>query len=266
MFLTQTRHSLRRVSRSPSLEAFHHHGNPLASPNTRRGQPVLLLPPPQLVKQRDHEPCSCRPERMPQRNPPAIDVYFLAIESQFFLYSKILRREGLVHFDQIDVIQSQPCALQRNLRRRNRTAPPHLRIDPRNPPIHDSTHRTQISSLRLIERHYDNRRSAIDNSAGIPRSDGSVLAESSPELRQSLDRRLRTPVIILSQHLSRSLTLGIPQSDRRQLLLQTSRLISLIGLLLRTQSEFILRLPSDSLLLAIQLSRIRHVHPAVRIE
>ena len=49
---------------------------------------------------------------MAQGDRSAIHVDFAAIEAQFLLDREILRRKGLVHFDQIDVIQSQPCPLQ----------------------------------------------------------------------------------------------------------------------------------------------------------
>src|ERR1019366_9315467 len=43
-----------------SVKALHHHSNPLPAADARRGQPVLLLPPPQLIQQRDHEARSSR--------------------------------------------------------------------------------------------------------------------------------------------------------------------------------------------------------------
>src|ERR1700687_6497538 len=87
-----------------SLKALHHHSNPLPAADARRWQPVLLLSPPQLIQQRDHEARPGRSQRMPQRNRSAVHVHFFAIESQFFLHRQILRRERLVHFTQIDVV------------------------------------------------------------------------------------------------------------------------------------------------------------------
>src|SRR5713101_4252466 len=143
------------LTRSPVIamlkiqQRLHNHRNPLPAANARRGQPVLLLAPTQLIQQRDHQPRSGRSQRMSQRNRSTIHVHLFAIESQFFLHSQILRRERLVHLNQVDVIQSQPRALQRNLRRRHRTAPHQLRIDTRNSPIDNSSQRTQIPPLRL---------------------------------------------------------------------------------------------------------------------
>src|SRR6266849_255854 len=233
------------------LKALHHHSNPLPATDARRSQPVLLLPPPQFIQQRNHQPRSGRSQRMAQGNRSAVHVHFFAIESQFFLHRQILRRERLIHFDQVDVIQSEPRTLQRTLRRRNRTAPHHLRIDARNSPIHDPSQRTQISFLRLLQRHHHHCGGAVDNPARVPRRYSSILPKSSPQLRQAFHRRLWTPVVVFSQHLSRRLALRIPHRNRRQLFLHASGFVRLIGLLLRAQRELVLRLPRDALLLAV---------------
>src|SRR5271166_2139743 len=66
---------------------------------------------------------------MPERNRAAIHVHLVAIESQLLLNGEVLRREGFVHFDQIDVLQLQPGFLQRGLGRRNRSRAHDLGID-----------------------------------------------------------------------------------------------------------------------------------------
>jgi hypothetical protein len=59
--------------------ALHHHRNPLPPANARRGQPIFLLPSPQLIQQRNHQPRPGRAQRMPERNRPAIHVHLLAV-------------------------------------------------------------------------------------------------------------------------------------------------------------------------------------------
>src|ERR1019366_5403536 len=65
-----------------SLKALHYHSDPLSPTNARRGQPVLLLPPPQLIQQRDREARPSRAQRMSQRDRSAVHVHSFAIESQ----------------------------------------------------------------------------------------------------------------------------------------------------------------------------------------
>src|ERR1017187_9278412 len=66
----------------PLLKALHHHSNPLPAADARRCQPVLLLPPPQLIEQRDHEPRPGRSQRMSQCDRSAVHIYSFAIEAQ----------------------------------------------------------------------------------------------------------------------------------------------------------------------------------------
>src|SRR5208282_5807024 len=66
------------LAKAALLKALHHHSNPLSAADARRSQPVLLLPPPQLIQQSNHQPRPSRTQRMPQRNRPAIHVYFFA--------------------------------------------------------------------------------------------------------------------------------------------------------------------------------------------
>jgi hypothetical protein len=71
--------SAMRAAISASVHTLHHHRNPLPPANTSRSQPILLLPPPQLIQQRNHQPCPRRSQRMPQRNRPAIHVHLLTV-------------------------------------------------------------------------------------------------------------------------------------------------------------------------------------------
>ncbi len=59
------------------------------------------------MQQRDHQPRPRRAQRMPQRDRAAIHVHLLAIQSQFFFYRQILRRERLVRFNQVDILELQ---------------------------------------------------------------------------------------------------------------------------------------------------------------
>ena len=156
--------------------------------------------------------------------------------------------------------------MQCNLRRRNRTAAHDLRIDARNSPIHDTSQRTQTSFLRLLKRHHDHGRCAIDNTAGVAGGDGAVFAERRAQLGQAFHGGLRTPVIIFGQLLASRLALRIPQRHRSQLFLNASFFVGGIGAVLRAEREFVLRLAGNSLLLGVTLGGSRHLHAAIGIE
>ena len=156
--------------------------------------------------------------------------------------------------------------MQRNLSRRHRPASHQLRIHSRHAPVHDSPQRIDVPLPSIIQRHHHHRRPAIHNAARVPRRHRPSFPECRTQLCQSLDRRLRTPVIVFGEHLARWLAFVIAQWNRRQLFLQTPSFICRIRQLLRAQRKFILRLPRDPLLLAIQLGRVRHVEPAIGIK
>ena len=73
-------------------------------------------------------------------------------------------------------------------------------------------------------------------------------------------------MIILRQRFSRRLALMTAQRHRHQLFLNASFFIGRIRALLRPQRKLVLSLPRNPLLLAVELRRIRHVEPAIRIQ
>ena len=55
------------------------------------------------MQQGDKNSCATCAYRMPQGNGPAVDVYFLNIQSQDFIYCKVYNRKRFVDFEQIYV-------------------------------------------------------------------------------------------------------------------------------------------------------------------
>src|SRR4051812_13156741 len=101
-------------------ERLHDYGNALPAADARGREAVLLLTPAKLVQQRDHQACACRAQRMAERDSTAVHVGLVAVEAEFLLDGEILPGEGLVHFDQIDVVEFQSGALKRFARRGHR--------------------------------------------------------------------------------------------------------------------------------------------------
>src|SRR5689334_3872159 len=95
------------------LQRFDNHCDSLAAANAGGSQRAFLLPTPEFIQQRNHQPRPSRPQRMAESDRSAIHVGLLTIEAQFFLDREILGCEGLVHFDQVDVIQSEASLLER---------------------------------------------------------------------------------------------------------------------------------------------------------
>ena len=111
---------------------------------------------------------------------PPLTLTLLAIEAEFFLDREILGREGLVYFDQVDVIQRQTCPLECELRCRHRAASHQFRFDAGDSPVHDPAERVQIAFLRLLDRHHHYRCPAVDDSTGVSRRYRPGLSEGRP--------------------------------------------------------------------------------------
>src|SRR5271165_2873352 len=117
------------------------HGDALPAADARGRDSILCFAAAQLVHQRNDQLRSRRAQRMPERNRAAIHVDLVAIQTQLLLNREILRCEGLVHLDEINVVKLQARFLQRDARRRHRPRAHDLRIDTGNPPAHDAGHR-----------------------------------------------------------------------------------------------------------------------------
>ena len=63
-------------------------------------------------------------------------------------------------------------------------------------------------------------------------------------------------MVVFGEHLARGLAAAIAQRDRRQLFLQASGLVGVVGALLRAQRELVLHLARDALLLGVKLGGV----------
>src|SRR5689334_1930125 len=88
-----------------SLHALDDHRDALAATNARRREAITLATTMKLVQHRQHEPRSRRTEWMSECNRAAVNVGPIAIESQLFFHSQILRGKRLIYLDKIDIVQ-----------------------------------------------------------------------------------------------------------------------------------------------------------------
>ena len=114
---------------------------------------------------------------MSQRDSSTIHVCLLPIKSEFLLHREILSREGFIHFHDVDLIQRKPSLLQRSSRRWDRSAAHDAGIYTGNAPAHQTSQGPESALLGFRNWHQHNRRSAIDNAAGVSCGDGTFLTE-----------------------------------------------------------------------------------------
>src|SRR4029077_16523530 len=97
---------LRRTSQHPSasnslLQALEQRRLPLADTDAERRQAVAAAAAAQLVEQRDDQSPAPHPERVPDRDRPAVHVHLLVVESELTDDGKALGRKRFVQLDEI---------------------------------------------------------------------------------------------------------------------------------------------------------------------
>ena len=182
------------------LQILHNHRDALAAADAGGREPVFRLAPAQLVQQRDQQARAGRTQRMPQRDRAAVDVDFAGSSPSSFQLrtgaaNASFSRSGRCR-------QCQPGLFQRNALAG--TGPePMTRLHAGDPPAHNASERMKLRFFGIVKRHHDHRRATIDDAAGVARGHCAVLTERRASACQALQRGLRTPMIVLGEHLSR---------------------------------------------------------------
>src|SRR4051812_31873201 len=96
-------------------------GDALAAADALRGPCIPAPGTLQNLRRLGSDACARGAERMTQRNGAAIDVDPRLVEAEFAHAGKRLGREGLVEFDDVNLVDGQPCALERLAACRHRT-------------------------------------------------------------------------------------------------------------------------------------------------
>src|SRR4051794_10714695 len=94
---------------SPALER---DGEALATRDAERREPERGIAFTHLVGEGEEDAGAAHPDRMPERDAPALDVQLVAVELQLALAGDDLRGERLVDLDQIEVGKRQARSLE----------------------------------------------------------------------------------------------------------------------------------------------------------
>ena len=96
-------------------DALDRHRDGAAATETQRGETVATLAPGELVEQRRDDPRSRRPDRMAERDRPAVDVDLVPVEAELPSIGERLGGEGLVDLDQVERLERQLDPVQQPL-------------------------------------------------------------------------------------------------------------------------------------------------------
>src|SRR6266702_7233733 len=115
---------------------------------------------------------------MADRDGSAIHICLVTIQTEFLLYSQILRRERLIDLNAIQVGQAQVSAFEGLANRWCRTDTHNLWWNTNHTPGDEASHRLQVMLSHSIPRCQDNTGSSIVDATGIAWRDHAPLAET----------------------------------------------------------------------------------------
>src|SRR6476646_7254139 len=238
------------------LLAFDAHCNTHAAADAERGEALLGIALLHLVEQRHQHASAGGADRMTDRDRAAVDVDLRRIPAEVLVDGASLRCERLVRFDQIEIADVPARLLERCTRSRDRPGPHDCGVDARMGPGHDPCERRLAALGRLARRHQHDGGSAIIDPGCVGRGDGAVLAERRPQLADPIERG---PVLGILVGVDDHVALAGLHRDRGDLILEFSRLLRRLGLVLRPDRKLVLLRPGDLPLARHVLGGVAHV-------
>src|SRR5437773_2705343 len=232
-------------------------------PPMQGAEPEALLRAAQSVQQMDRDAGPGRGERVADGDRAAVHVGFGAVEPELSLDREILRRERLVHFHQVHLLELHPRLLQCLARRGRRPDPHVLGLDSDHRPGDEAAERLQAVRLRVVRARNHGCGGAVHDSGGVPRGDEPVLPEIRLEGEQHLERRVG-PHVLVGAIFGR-LTLLSLHRHRHYLVLEHACVPGLLGALLGRERHLVYFLPSQLVFLGEALGGLGHGQAALRV-
>src|SRR5258707_9847639 len=154
-----------------------HHRDALPAADAGGGQTVRGAAAAQLVHQGEEKARPRGPQRMAERDGPAVDVGPLTVQAQLLLDREVLAGASLVHLHDVHVPQGETGTLQRLARRGHGTDAHDLRGHARDRPRHDARERPEPAAPCLVlVRHHEGGR-AVHDPARVAGGDEAVPSE-----------------------------------------------------------------------------------------
>src|SRR6266550_7749106 len=147
------------------------------------------------------DPRTRRGKRVTEGDCAAVSVELLARNSELPLDGARLRSKGLVHLDQVNVVEAHSCRCQSAPRSRYRPYAHDSRINSGESPGNESTERRKAAVTREFLARDHHRPGAVADSRCVPRSDHPVLDEYRLEATKSLHRAVGPHVLITIERL-----------------------------------------------------------------
>ncbi len=200
-------------------------------------QPVALVPVLERIDQRRHQLGARAAQRMAQRDGAAIDVQPRRIGAGRLQPGQRHRGEGLVDFEQVDVVDLHAGALQRLLGRRQRRFQHDHRIAADHGHVDDARQRLHAQRLEpvLVDDHH--ARGAVADLAGGRRRQLAAFGIDQLHALHAFQRHIEADAFVDGVHLR--LAVGGGDFQRQDLVLEGAGLGRGDGLLLAVIAELV---------------------------
>ena len=191
---------------------------------------------------------------------PSVHVHEFPFEPQQSFHGEVLRREGLVHLDQVQVGQPDPGALERQRQCLDRPDPHAGRVDADERIPSHTTHWAESQLARPFRRHDERRRRTITQGTTVSRRDGAFLLEEGWIQRKLLLVQSDIGPFILGKHDRSHLSAGdhLGDRDRHGLVLEPILPQGLEGAPVAFHRKAVLLLATDAELLGQVFGRPTH--------
>src|SRR5688572_17931545 len=181
---------------SSPWKGFDDHGGSLTPSNAGAAESVPTPAVPQGVQEVERYAGSAGAERVAQRNGASIHVGPLPIEPQLLFHRQVLGGKGLIHFDQVHLIEREPGPGKRLPRGRCGSDAHVGGLYPYAGPGEEPSDRLETALGRKALARHHQRGGAIGNSGGVAGCHHAVLLEVRWQLGQGLERGSGTHVLV----------------------------------------------------------------------
>ncbi len=192
----------------------------------------------------------------------AVDVDLGGIPTEVLVDGAGLRGKRLIGLDQVEIGDIPTRLLERRARGRDRAGPHDRRVDARVRPGDDAGERRLAALGRFAGLHQHQGRGAVVDARGIAGGHAAVLGEGRPQLGDRLEGGAVLGIFVGIDH---DIALARLHRNGRDLVLEFSRLLGRLGLVLRCNGELVLLRARDLILLRNILGGVAHVVTVERI-
>ena len=193
---------------------------------------------------------------MAERDRAAVDVHLVHVEAEILGDGAGLGGEGLVRFDQVDIVDAPAGLFQRLAARRDRAGAHQRRIDAGRRPRHDARQRLYAAFLGLLARHQDERRGAIIDAGSVARRYRAVSRKGRTQLGEGFRGGAVARILV---GIDRDVALAARDDHRDDLVGEPAGFLRRFGLGLAGGGERVLVVARDLPLLGDILCRGAHM-------